>query len=942
MGTLNDEARDDIRELSKQGKYLKHLLESSPEIIVFADRNANIVYCTDTLLRLAGIGDFSEIYGMPFLKLYTRFIGEDYARRAAERYEFVKKSLKISRYEANIDFAGKGNTRAYNVQVTPMLDEDEQFDGVIIMFYDTTEVRHNEADEYTRIMLDATPLACTLWDENGHFLECNQEALKIFNLSKKSDYIRNQDFLSPIFQPCGARSAVLECEYERRATESGYFTYEWTHLTYTGDSLPVETTIVRVPWKDRYRLAIYARDLRKIAETQRMAQEANQRSVDLEIQMRAALVASEAKSRFLASMSHEIRTPMNAIIGMSDLMRTDNLDATQKSFFDDIKKMSKSLMQIINDVLDFSRIEAGRLEIIPVHFDLMELYNNICSMSRFLADSKGLYFIDSFDPSVPHVVYGDDIRIRQVVVNIINNSIKYTREGEVAFRVGRTHKNGREYIEFSIKDTGIGIKEEDLSKLFNAFYQVDMAVNRGITGSGLGLPISRNLISLMEGDIELKSVYGVGTEFTVTLPLIEGDPALIEDLSHASYITVADGTQVLVVDDSQINLKVAAAYLERHNFQAETALSGPEALIKIHKKDPPYALVFMDHMMPEMDGIETTQKIREMGLRDLPVIALTANAVDGVRDMFINAGMNDFIAKPIDPIELNKVLIRWLPEKLQKNSLCADAQAQAHAANAQYAGSGPDDFNAYGAFKKNQVINFATGQSNAVGDYKLYSKLLSDFLSEHGLDHRKLLDAMNNDNYEEAFRIAHTLKGTAALIGANRLQQVAFSIETLINEGENGKAKKGLSKLDKELTAVVDVLEQLMPKIKNGAAGTQAAGGAPGAAGGAGPGSGAGAGAGSGAERYEDGYAVSPEEAGDLLNELAPLVNSGNTRSLDYIDRIRYCLPLFGEEGYKLIDEIEDFDFFDAKITINDIRDRLNGIWNSGCRLFPADEQNTA
>ena len=964
-------------ELYKRGKYLKYLLESSVEIILFIDRDGCIAYCTNAMLRLANVGDFSAIAGKPYQCLYAMFGGESLVREGEAHYERAKKSLKASSVEAYIDFSGKGETRIYNINAVPMIDGEGVFDGVIVTHYDTTDVRNLEADEYTRIMLDATPLACSLWDEKGNLLDCNQEALRMFGIPDKSDYAKYKNNLSPVFQSDGTRSDITLESNERKAFDTGYIQFGWMHKTLRGEALPTEKTFVRVPWRDGYRLAKYTRDLRKLTETQRMAQKADARSREFETRMQAAQVASEVKSRFLASMSHEIRTPMNAIIGMSDLMRTDNMDITQRVFFDDIKKMSRSLLQIINDVLDFSRIEAGRLEIVPVHFYMMELYNNICSVSRFLADTKGLYFLDSIDASTPSVIYGDDVRIRQIIFNIINNAIKYTHEGSVSFDVRKVTKNERDFLSFVVKDTGIGIKEEDLPKLFNAFYQVDMAVNHGIDGSGLGLSITKNLVALMDGEISLQSEYGEGSEFTIMLPLIEGNAELVENQSSSSYVIAKDGARVLVVDDSQINLKVAAAYLERHNIWAETALSGPEAIMKVHRKNAHYDLIFMDHMMPEMNGIETTCKIREMGYKDIPIIALTANAIEGIRDLYIKADMNDFISKPIDPKELNKVLIRWLPWDLVQRSVqgqppmgesyaaypdgigagggpagasggfmgegvgggpvgaasgAAGRQTYAEAgigdgqtsAASGAAGNAPENSR---AFIKNPIINFTMGLGNTLGDRNLYYKLLSDFLVDHGLDHRKIKDAINKSEINEASRLAHTLKGTSALIGANRLRQVAFSIETLLGEGEFEKALKGLDILDFELTAAIDVIDQFQTQIRpapqppstpsgpaDGLANEQTGGhaGGPTVVPASGP---------AGGPRISE--ADSLAEARNLIDALAPLLDAGDTRSLEYTGRISSTLAPMDAEAGTLLEQIDNFDFADAKATLDKIRTRL-------------------
>ncbi|MDR3336855.1 MAG: response regulator [Treponema sp.] len=366
--------------------------------------------------------------------------------------------------------------------------------------------------------------------------------------------------------------------------------------------------------------------------------------------------ANTAKSLFLASMSHEIRTPMNSIIGMSDLMRTDNLDEKQRDFFDDIKKMSRTLLQIINDILDFSKIESGKMELAPVHFNLADLFDNVMSLNRFMAERKGLEFRCGFDDEAPRVVYGDDVRIRQIITNILGNAIKYTQEGFVDFRVKRVVENGRDYTAFIVEDTGIGIRRENFSKLFDWYVQADVPKNRVISGTGLGLPISKRFTDMMDGRVEVQSEYGKGSVFTVLLPLEKGDPDKIERTALGARVIAGDGVNALVVDDNAINLKVALAYLEGHNIRSDTANSGREALQKIREKQ--YDIIFMDHMMPDMDGLETTARIRAWEAeqrnekrreppKGIPIIALSANAVTGTKELFLGSGMDDFLYKPI-------------------------------------------------------------------------------------------------------------------------------------------------------------------------------------------------------------------------------------------------------------------------------------------------------
>jgi signal transduction histidine kinase/CheY-like chemotaxis protein/HPt (histidine-containing phosphotransfer) domain-containing protein len=423
-------------------------------------------------------------------------------------------------------------------------------------------------------------------------------------------------------------------------------------------------------------LYIRMNDITDIVKVKEAAEEARQ----------VAEASNKTKSDFLATMSHEIRTPMNTIIGMSDLMPMDNLTTLQRDYFNDIRKMGKSLLTIINDILDFSKIEAGKLELVPVHFDLYALFDNIFSMSRFLAEGKGLHWNARRDYGLPQYLYGDEIRIRQVLTNILNNAVKYTRAGSVSFILGSgtygkddpVMVTPTEYLIAVIEDTGVGIKQQDIPRLFESFQQLDAKSNRGITGTGLGLAITRQLLDLMGGHIEVKSEYGQGSCFTLYIPLVQGDPSKIEH-DKTSMVTATSSVCVLVVDDMIENLTVVRGFLALRNIDVETAQSGADAIRMIEEKAKAaigsqcptgYDLIFMDHMMPEMDGLEATQRIRELesnwtplgtASHPVPIIALSANAIAGVRDIFLKSGMNDFLSKPIEAFALNTILAKWLP-----------------------------------------------------------------------------------------------------------------------------------------------------------------------------------------------------------------------------------------------------------------------------------------
>ncbi|MDR2443452.1 MAG: response regulator [Deltaproteobacteria bacterium] len=367
--------------------------------------------------------------------------------------------------------------------------------------------------------------------------------------------------------------------------------------------------------------------------------------------------AYQAKTQFLSMMSHEIRTPMNAIIGISEILLSDvALAETSRKYVEDIKTAGSALLNIINDILDLSKLELGKMSLTTVNYSLHTLLNNLKTMTRFLAGEKNINIIFNLNPDLPDYLKGDDVRVRQVLLNIIGNAIKFTNSGSITI----TAQSEPPYILFSVADTGIGIKSEDLPFLFEAFNQLDTTRNRHIKGTGLGLAVSKYLVELMGGTIEVQSVYGEGTTFRVLIPRIDGvKPKATKKVKPR--LDFGGNVQVLVVDDNELNLTVASGLLRIHGIKSDKAASGFEALDKVANGS--YQLIFMDQMMPEMDGLETTAKIRAMGghLKEIPIIALTANAMAGARETLMSAGMNDFLSKPIQRDELSAILAKWIP-----------------------------------------------------------------------------------------------------------------------------------------------------------------------------------------------------------------------------------------------------------------------------------------
>lgn len=510
-------------------------------------------------------------------------------------------------------------------------------------------------------LYNQSAMGILLTDSEGLFLDCNRRALEI---NPNLQYINPGTSCDEVL---GMGGVILDKELRRLYSEGRVFSENEKELVEKGKVIGHILTYTDITELEE-RVKVYS-ELKMAAES-----------------------ASEAKSSFLANMSHEMRTPLNAIIGLSELSEREESLESIKKYISQIKASGQVLLDIISDVLDFSKVESGKLEIVPTEYSLKEMINTVVNMANVRIGKKEIDFVVRINPQIPDSLFGDDVRIRQVFVNFLGNAVKYTDRGYIKFEIDYERTSDGIILNCAVEDSGKGIKEEEIDNLFKVFSRVDIKSNRNIQGTGLGLAISAQLIELMNGTYSVSSEYGMGSRFSFTIPqkvVVEDTlgKGTTSDISVKKFVpfflfsesedakesaqTVGNekmneeevlrkkchGKSFLVVDDNPINIKVLLAFLKLFDIEADSAVSGEESIKLTQNKE--YDLIFMDQMMPEMDGVEATKKIRELQVpwaQTVKIIACTANAVKGVEQMLLASGMDDYISKPIVMEELKNIL----------------------------------------------------------------------------------------------------------------------------------------------------------------------------------------------------------------------------------------------------------------------------------------------
>ena len=640
------------------------ILDSNPFAVIALDSENNVFDCNDAALKLFEASSKSDLTENFFM--FSAPIQPNGTFSGEHARELVSRTVSLGEVVDGWTYRNRSGDLIPSEVTLKRIDFEETF--IIIVYIRDLRVEieaQAEVKEITdrnKIMIDVTPICFVFFNDNFEIVDCNPAALALFDVSTAKEFAEKFYSFSPEFQKNGAPSADSYRTNMQTAFNGGRVAFEWDHLTAAGEELPVDVTLVRVEYKGSYRLAGYFRDLR---EHRAMLAEMRMAEQQLIMAKERAEDSSRTKSEFLANMSHEIRTPMNGIIGITNLALKNETSDMQRDYLKRIDQSAKSLLRIINDIPDFSKVEAGKLEVEKSEFRIGSVINDIRNMTAFSVSQKGLEFSADISEDINFNLVGDSLRLQQVLLNITSNAIKFTHKGQIGISVSVLDRDeSTAELLFAVKDTGIGMTEEQASKVFDAFGQADSSTTRKYGGTGLGLAICKALVELMNGRIWLESEFNVGTTFYFSArfeTVNERELSYADNADYSDFVVPPEclGARILLVEDNEINQMIANEVLVGAGFEVDIAGNGEEALSKVMQHD--YDIILMDIQMPEMDGLTATSIIRSDARYDhIPIVAMTANAMRGDKERSIKAGMDDHITKPLNPCLFLEKICHWL------------------------------------------------------------------------------------------------------------------------------------------------------------------------------------------------------------------------------------------------------------------------------------------